>query len=46
VLNLVDKRRNVTDIRNDVSAIYGPVPFEMVLEFLQALEEAGVVKRQ
>jgi hypothetical protein len=46
VLNLADERRNVTDIWNDVSAIYGPVPIEMVLEFLQALEEAGVVKRQ
>ena len=45
VLNLVDGRRTDVDIRNAVSATYGPVPVELVLEYLTALESAGVVSR-
>ena len=45
VLNLVGTRRRAIDIRNDVSAIYGPVPLELVVEYLRALESIGVVKQ-
>jgi aminopeptidase YwaD len=45
VLNLVDGRRTAQEIRDDVSAIYGPVPLGYVLEYLAALEEIGVVLR-
>jgi hypothetical protein len=46
VLNFTRFGRNVVDIRNAVSAVYGPVPIEMVVEYLHALEDAGLVKRQ
>ena len=45
VLNLVDGKRSVPDIRDAVSAIYGPVPLELVVEFLGALAAAGVIIR-
>jgi hypothetical protein len=44
VLNLVDGERTARDIRDTVSAEYGPVPLDVVVEFLRALEEAGVVR--
>jgi hypothetical protein len=46
VLNLAGEDMRVIDIVNAVSAIYGAIPFDAVLEYLHALEEAGVVKRQ
>ena len=45
VLNLVDGKRSPADIRDAVSAIYGPIPLPVVVEFLGALEAAGVVVR-
>ena len=45
VLNLVDGKRSPAEIRNAVSAIYGPIPLPVVVEFLGALEAAGVVVR-
>ncbi len=45
VLNLADGKRNVQQIRDAVSAIYGPVPVEIVVEYLRALESIQVVKR-
>jgi len=45
VLNLVDGRRTELQVRNAVSAIYGPVPLEIVVEYLSALESAGVIRR-
>jgi hypothetical protein len=45
VLNLVNGKLLVAHIRNIVSAIYGPIPMELVLEYLQGLEQAGVVKQ-
>jgi hypothetical protein len=45
VLNFADGNRNAQQIRNAVSAEYGPVPLEMVVEYLQALEKIGVVER-
>jgi hypothetical protein len=44
VLNFVDGKRNVQQIRDAVSAEYGPVPLDMVLEYLKALESINVVQ--
>jgi hypothetical protein len=46
VLNFTGEDMRVIDIVNAVSAIYGAIPFDAVLEYLRALEEAGVVHRQ
>jgi aminopeptidase YwaD len=43
VLNFADGKRNAQEIRDGVSAEYGPVPLEMVVEYLRALEKIGVV---
>jgi hypothetical protein len=43
VLNFADGKRNGQEIRDAVSAEYGPVPLEMVAEWLRALEKIGVV---
>jgi aminopeptidase YwaD len=44
VLNFADGKRTVQEIRDAVSAEYGPVPLGLVVEYLQALEEIGVVE--
>lgn len=43
ILNLVDGHRTAADIRNTVSAEFGPIPVEVVNEFLQALVEINVI---
>jgi len=43
VLNFADGKRNAQEIRDGVSAEYGPVPVEMVVEYLRALEKIGLV---
>ena len=43
VLNFADGKRNAQEVRDAVSAEYGPVPLEMVVEYLKALEKIGVV---
>ena len=43
VLNFVDGKRAAQDIRDAVSAEYGPVPLAYVVEYLRALESAGVI---
>jgi hypothetical protein len=45
-LNFVESRRTVGQITDALSIEYGPVPQELVLEYLQALEKIGVVKRR
>lgn len=45
LLNFVDGRRTAAEIRDALTAVYGPVPLESVLEFLAALESIGVVRR-
>jgi hypothetical protein len=45
VPNFADGKRNAQAIRDAVSAEYGPVPLEMVTEYLQALEKIGIVER-
>jgi aminopeptidase YwaD len=44
VLNFADGNRNAQEIRDAVSAEYGPVDLGMVVEYLKALEEVGVVE--
>jgi aminopeptidase YwaD len=44
-LNFVDGKRNVQQIRDAVSAEYGPVPLELVIEYLRTLEKIGVAER-
>lgn len=43
-LNLVDGERTVGGIRDDLAAIYGPVPVETVAEYLEVLERIGVLE--
>ena len=45
VLNFVDGKRNAQEIRDALSAEYGPVPLELVVEYLKALEKIGVVEQ-
>lgn len=42
-LNLVDGKRTIREIRNILTAAYGPVEVEDVVAYLRALEKAGVV---
>jgi hypothetical protein len=44
-LNFADGRRNAQEIRDAVSAEYGPVPLEAVVEYLRSLEKIGVVEQ-
>ena len=44
VLNFVDGRRNAQQIRDAVSATYGPIPLEIVVEYLKALESIRVTE--
>jgi len=43
VLNLANGKRPAWQICDEVTAEYGPVPVEMVVEYLRALEKIGVV---
>ncbi len=44
VLNFVDGKRSARAIRDAVSAEYGPVDLALVIEYLRALEQGGVVR--
>jgi len=44
VLNLVETAHSRARIWEEVSAEYGPVPLEMVVEYLKALEKIGIVE--
>ena len=44
VLNFADGKRKPEEIRDAVSAEYGPVPLGLVVEYLKALEKIGVVE--
>jgi hypothetical protein len=44
VLNLVNGRRTAQDIRDFVSPTYGPIPLELVVEYLRALESINVIE--
>lgn len=45
-LNLVDGRRSVQAIRDDLTASIGPVPVEEVAAFLATLEQLGLLTRR
>jgi hypothetical protein len=45
-LNFVDGRRSVRDIRDALSAEFGPVPLEHVAAYLEALETIKVIRRR
>ena len=45
VLNFADGKRNAQEIRDAVSAEYGPIPLELIVEYLRALEKTGVVQQ-
>jgi aminopeptidase YwaD len=45
-LNFVDGKRDAQQIRDAVSAEYGPVPLDMIVEYLRALEKIGVVSQR
>jgi hypothetical protein len=44
-LNFVNGKLNAELIRRSVSAEYGPVPLDIVLEYLKSLESIGVLRR-
>jgi aminopeptidase YwaD len=44
VRNFIDGRRSVLDIRNAVSAEYGPMPVKSVRDYVELLEKLGYVK--
>jgi len=44
-LNFVDGIRSVIDIRNALSAEFGPIPVELVDEYLTALESIQVIQK-
>ena len=44
-LNFVDGRRSAAGIRDALAAEFGPVPLELVIQYLAALEEIGVLAR-
>jgi len=45
ILNFADGKRNAQQIRNAVSAEYGPIPLDLVVEYLKALEEIGILEQ-
>jgi len=44
VLNLLDGRRTAQEVRDAVSATYGPIPLDVVVEYLRALESIRVIE--
>jgi hypothetical protein len=44
IVNFVDGKRTVGEIRDAVSAEYGPLPVHLVSDYLDACREAGVVQ--
>ena len=43
IVNFVDGKRTVADIRDAVSAEFGPIPLELVSDYLNACEEAKII---
>jgi hypothetical protein len=46
ILNFADGTRDAQQVTNAVSAEFGPVPLDLVLEYLRALERIGVVEQR
>jgi aminopeptidase YwaD len=45
ILNFANGKLNAQQIRDRVSAEYGPVPLPLVVEYLKALEKIGIVEQ-
>jgi hypothetical protein len=45
ILNFADGKRNAQQIRDAVSAEYGPIRRDLVVEYLKALEKIGVIEQ-
>jgi hypothetical protein len=43
IVNFVDGKRSVADIRDAVAAEFGPIPLEIVSDYLNACEEAKII---
>jgi aminopeptidase YwaD len=43
IVNFIDGKRSVGDIRDAVAAEFGPIPLEVVSDYLQACEEAKII---
>ena len=43
-MNFIDGKRSVGEIRDAVSAEYGPLPLDLVDNYLEACKDAGVVQ--
>ena len=46
IVNFVNGVRTVGEIRDAVSAEYGPLPVDLVADYLEACAEAGVIQRK
>jgi aminopeptidase YwaD len=44
IVNFIDGKRSVTQIRDEVAAELGPIPLELVLDYLKACEDAKVIE--
>jgi len=44
IVNFVDGKRTVGEIRDAVAAEYGPLPLDLVDDFLSACQEAGLIQ--
>jgi aminopeptidase YwaD len=44
IVNFVDGKRTVGEIRDAVSAEYGPLPLDLVNDYLDACKEAGIIQ--
>lgn len=45
VLNLVNGRNSVLEIRNIVSAEFGPIPLQYVVDYLEALKSINIINK-
>ncbi len=46
ILNFVDGKKSVVEIRDAVAAELGPIPVELVADYLEACEEAKIIAFQ
>jgi len=44
IVNFVNGKRTIGEIRDAVSAEYGPIPLSLVTDYLEACAEAGVIR--
>ena len=44
IINFVDGKRSISDIRDAVSAEFGAVPLPAVVEYFETLAQAGIIR--